>query len=101
MTSGQTDLYADKLERDRQLAEWKAQKKAEKEQKEREQKQAELEGYLRRRSEEWIATTGSTDGLGEQLQRWRQQYIDGREAAYQAEREARLAELNNEHYDRL
>ena len=94
------DPYADELERRRQLEEWMAQKKAEAEQATRAAKQSDLESYLRRRSQEWLDTTGSADGLNEELPRWRAAYLDAREAEAAAERQRKLAALTQEHYDR-
>jgi hypothetical protein len=94
-----TDKYAEKLENERRLQEWRANKKREAEERERAEKQSALEAYLRRRSEEWVATTGSTDGLNEALARWRAAYLDAREAEAEAERQAKIAAVTREHYD--
>ena len=60
-----------------------------------------METYLRRRSQEWIDTTGSADGLNEELPRWRAAYLDAREAEAEAERAEKLAELDADHYNRI
>ncbi len=99
MTTGRQDSYADELERRKQLDAWKARKRAEAEARDRAQKQADLEAYLKRRADAWVATVGSTEGLNEELPRWRRQYLDTREAEAQAEREAKLAQAEAEHYD--
>ena len=59
-----------------------------------------METYLRRRSQEWIDTTGSADGLNEELPRWRAAYLDAREAEAQAERQAKIAQVEAEHYNK-
>ncbi len=86
------DSYAEALERQKQLAQWKEQKKREAQQRENQKKQDALGAYLQRRAQEWIDTTGSDDGLGEQLPRWRAAYLDAREAEAEAERRRKLDE---------
>ena len=100
MTQDQNDPYAHELAKRAALAEWREEKKRKAGEAERARKQAELESHLKGRADAWIATTGSTDGLGEQLPRWREQYMDAREAEIQAERQAKLDRLIAEHYDR-
>ena len=77
---------------------WDAAKKDAREQAEREKRQAELQRYLDRRGREWVETTGSTWGLDEQRACWRAEYMDDVERRRQAEYDARLYELDQEHY---
>ena len=100
MTSGQTDSYADELERRKQLAEWKARKKAEKEEAERQQKRAALEAHLAERARTYFDHTGSTPATAV-LERWQQEYLDAIALQREAERAERLAQVEAEHYDRL
>jgi hypothetical protein len=92
------DPYGRELEKQRALAEWKAQKKAQAEQQEREQKQARLQAYLKRRGEAYLDHTGS---LPPQhiLEGWQMDYLSEVEAAEQRKREAKLAAAEQENYN--
>ncbi len=93
MTDRERTWIDDYMDHQRELqqkrAAWEKQLQHERDQQQRAAKQAELERYLQRRAQEWEATTGSTDGLGEQLPRWRQQFIESKVAEQEAERQAR------------
>ena len=91
------DSYADELERQKQLAEWKAQKKREAEERERQQKRAALETHLAERARTYFDHTGTTPSTS-LLQRWQEQYADEQAHLVEAEREARRAEAEEEHY---
>jgi hypothetical protein len=73
----------------RKRAEWERRRKAEAEQREREQKQSELAAYLRRRGEDYMDHTGEKPTLDD-LAAWRREYMDKKEAEYQAERASKL-----------
>ena len=88
----QTDPYAHHLEMSQRRDAWFAEKKRKAEEAERAAKQAELEAYLRRRAEEWEASTGSTDGLSQMLPRWREQFIESKVSQQEAERQRKLDE---------
>jgi hypothetical protein len=92
--------YRHHLEMQEKRAAWEQERKHQREQQARARKQAELADYLQRRAEEWEASTGSTDGLGEQLPRWRAAYLDAREAEAEAERRQKMAEVEAEHYNK-
>jgi hypothetical protein len=79
---------------DARRAAWEQEQKQERERKEREAKQAQLEGYLRRRAQAWEHATGTTPPM-DVLQRWQEEYTDQQEAAYQQERAAKLAEAED------
>jgi hypothetical protein len=100
VTSGQSDWYADELERQAALQAWKESKKAEREQQEREQKQSALQRPLQVRSQEWLDHTGATPSTSI-LSEWQREYVDQQARAREAEREAKIAALKREHYDRI
>jgi hypothetical protein len=85
------DPYGRTLELQRKRKEWEAARRAEAKHKEGEKKQAELAGYLKRRGEEWTATTGEKPTLND-LAAWRREYMDEVEAEYQRERQKKLQE---------
>ena len=90
--------YAHRRELAARRERWEAQKKVEDEQAELARKRAALEAYLQNRAQEWVDTVGSSPSASV-IQGWQQQYMDEQELVRQAEREARLAEVEAE-YDR-
>ena len=91
------DSYADELERQKQLAEWRAKKKHEAEEKERQQKRAALETHLAERARTYFDHTGATPSTS-LLESWREQYIDAKQHEVEAEREAKIARSIEENY---
>ena len=91
------DSYADELERQKQLAEWRAKKKHEAEEKARQQKRAALETHLAERARTYFDHTGTTPPMSV-LESWREQYIDAKQREAEAEREARIAKSIEENY---
>jgi hypothetical protein len=77
---------------------WEAEQNLRKDKEQRDEKQARLEAHLRRRSEEYQDTVGSSPPMTA-LQEWTMQFMNRQEQEYQAAREARLraAEENYEH----
>jgi hypothetical protein len=100
MPDGNTDLYADELEKRRKLEEWRKRKKAEADDRERQRKQAELESYLQRRTQDWRDHVGIEPPVEEQRQ-WIREFLVGKQAEHDAEVAAKLAQLEAEHYNRL
>jgi hypothetical protein len=95
--SSATDPYGEELERQRAVAEWKAQKEAQEKQKELEQKQARLHAHLRRREQEWIDTTKSVPPASVR-ERWTVEYMDDIAATRELEHELRVAAVE-ENYE--
>ena len=91
------DPYRDVLERQKKLAQWRAQKKHEAQEAQRQQKRARLEAHLAERARTYFDHTGTTPSTSV-LESWQQQYIDQQELARQAEREAQIAATEEEHY---
>jgi hypothetical protein len=89
--SPELDPYGRELERRRALEEWEARKRTEAKHKEGQKKQAELAAYLKRRGEEWAATTGEQPTLDD-LAVWRREFMAEKENEYQREQQKKLQE---------
>jgi hypothetical protein len=91
------DVYGQALEKRRRREQWEREQREKKLQQERDRKRAELEEHLQRRAVAWKDHTGS-EAPAEDLREWRREYLDEQELVHRAELEARLAEVEDEHY---
>jgi hypothetical protein len=87
------EMYQHELRQKR--AAWEQERRERKGQQEREQKQAELQGYLARRSRDFLDHAGE-EPTREDLARWRAEYLDELEAEEQRKRKAAIAEYDRD-----
>jgi hypothetical protein len=99
VTENQTsDPYADELENRRKLEEWKAQKKAEAEQKRIAGLRAEMDRYREERLTDWMAHGGDPAMFSQVWPSMMKDYLDTKQLEREAEREARMAESIAQNY---